>query len=839
MSEPTSAPPAEKIKEVAVNPEASLEPRAKDVAIPVDRLMQVRDCIGLFMNLKSKPSVEKWPGTLVLRRYHPGEVICQQGESGMSAFYVLTDQDEDRLRSAGVLGPKHTMVDIALGQEALSVHLAIPRASRRAQKWWEKIAARLSGKKSKGGTQTRFIPIDAPTGVDYETKRASLSAGDLFGEMSCLYRTPRSATVVAEQDCYVIEILRNVLDQLKRDPKFKEEMDRKYKERVFALQVLNLPLFQNLPDELIAWLRDHATLKSYKAGEIICDEHDASEDMFIIRSGLVKVSQGSSALYSQGDVLNWSALANALNHAPPGNVVSAIRDGLPDDIREQLVGNATALAAETKQFLLQTLNDRIKGGSIADEFRALPQRVSFAEFSLDMPESKDRTSAENRRLNRVYLDGQLGGAVRTWRLAAGPETILRYASRGDLIGEMGVMLGRPRSATCVAYVHSRTGQAREDVRSTDEEVVELVHIPAEVFLDLLERPGAEKLRRQVENLIAERQQADIQRREVGTALSAARRISPDFERLGLIQGQKLMLVDLDRCTRCDECVRACADVHDDGRSRLFLEGPRFEHYLVPLTCRSCLDPVCMIGCPVGSINRGDNKQMVIEDWCIGCGMCAKQCPYGSIQMHDEGVIPGSSRGWFFIGDAKQSMQAGAALRLANWQPVKTPVRRDRDFRRLSADASVVWFGRDFDVAKELLAGDHVFELKLTAPNEQAEVFINGRKFETKEKIKRDFTRLYPMDSPNDALRPGRNQVLVRVVISADHAGDLFDLRLDSIEEAKRSTTQAVEYVNKSVAFRAVVCDLCSSLPGQVPSCVNACPHEAAMRVDARSNFPVG
>jgi len=231
--------------------------------------------------------------------------------------------------------------------------------------------------------------------------------------------------------------------------------------------------------------------------------------------------------------------------------------------------------------------------------------------------------------------------------------------------------------------------------------------------------------------------------------------------------------------------------------------------------------------------------MVIEDWCIGCGMCAKQCPYGSIQMHDEGVIPGSSRGWFFIGDSRQTIQAAAAMRLGNWQPAIAPVRRDRDFRRQSDDAAIVWFAREFDVSKDLLGGNHVFELKLTAPNDQAEVFINGTKIETKEKIKRDSTRLYPIDTPKDVLRSGKNQVQVRVVIPSEHVGEIFDLRLDSIEEAKRSTTQAIEYVNKSVAFRAVVCDLCSTLPGQVPSCVNACPHEAAMRVDARNNFPVG
>ena len=93
-----------------------------------------------------------------------------------------------------------------------------------------------------------------------------------------------------------------------------------------------------------------------------------------------------------------------------------------------------------------------------------------------------------------------------------------------------------------------------------------------------------------------------------------------------------MLIDLDRCTRCGECVKACIATHDDGHTRLFLDGPRFGDYLAPISCRKCLDPVCMIGCPVGSIHRGDNGEIRIRDWCIGCSLCERQCPYGSIQM---------------------------------------------------------------------------------------------------------------------------------------------------------------------------------------------------------------
>src|SRR5262249_42529926 len=65
-------------------------------------------------------------------------------------------------------------------------------------------------------------------------------------------------------------------------------------------------------------------------------------------------------------------------------------------------------------------------------------------------------------------------------------------------------------------------------------------------------------------------------------------------------------------------------------------------------CRSCLHPVCMIPCPVASIRRGSNREIVIEDWCIGCSACAESCPYGSIQMDDLGVIPGNARGWRWL-----------------------------------------------------------------------------------------------------------------------------------------------------------------------------------------------
>jgi Fe-S-cluster-containing hydrogenase component 2 len=68
-------------------------------------------------------------------------------------------------------------------------------------------------------------------------------------------------------------------------------------------------------------------------------------------------------------------------------------------------------------------------------------------------------------------------------------------------------------------------------------------------------------------------------------------------------------------------------------TRLVREGLRFDQYLVATSCRQCLDPLCMVGCPVGSIRRRNSLEVIIEDWCIGCGLCAENCPYGNINMH--------------------------------------------------------------------------------------------------------------------------------------------------------------------------------------------------------------
>ena len=150
--------------------------------------------------------------------------------------------------------------------------------------------------------------------------------------------------------------------------------------------------------------------------------------------------------------------------------------------------------------------------------------------------------------------------------------------------------------------------------------MEVVRIGADDFRDMMrEFPDIEAAMSQVARTRREESDDRLQESVSPVALD-------DFLSQGLMEAQNLLVIDLEKCTRCDVCVRACADAHE-GVTRLVRDGLRYDKYLVATSCRSCRDPLCMVGCPVGSIRRHpDSLEIIIEDWCIGCGLCATHAP---------------------------------------------------------------------------------------------------------------------------------------------------------------------------------------------------------------------
>jgi CRP-like cAMP-binding protein/Fe-S-cluster-containing dehydrogenase component len=210
------------------------------------------------------------------------------------------------------------------------------------------------------------------------------------------------------------------------------------------------------------------------------------------------------------------------------------------------------------------------------------------------------------------------GYVKVSQQRRGGDQVLTYVGPGGHFGEIGLLSYLPevaalapvgvRTATCSALDH-----------------VDLVQVSTDDFRQLLEQfPRLrERLVQKATDVLQEneRHREEIASQPLGQFLDQ-----------GLMNAQSLLVLDLERCTRCDECTKACSDSHQ-GVTRLIREGLRFDKYLVASSCRSCLDPYCMVGCPVGSIRRRNSREIIIEDWCIGCGKCAENCPYGNINMH--------------------------------------------------------------------------------------------------------------------------------------------------------------------------------------------------------------
>ncbi|MBZ5513218.1 MAG: cyclic nucleotide-binding protein, partial [Acidobacteriia bacterium] len=108
---------------------------------------------------------------------------------------------------------------------------------------------------------------------------------------------------------------------------------------------------------------------------------------------------------------------------------------------------------------------------------------------------------------------------------------------------MGLLGGGGRTASCTALDH-----------------VELVRISAEDFRAMVQQ--FPDVRLGLEKIAAERQEANRERLRMVRSVPLERFLSQ-----GLMEAQSLLVLDLEKCTRCDACVTACADSHD-GVTRL-------------------------------------------------------------------------------------------------------------------------------------------------------------------------------------------------------------------------------------------------------------------------------
>ncbi len=103
--------------------------------------------------------------------------------------------------------------------------------------------------------------------------------------------------------------------------------------------------------------------------------------------------------------------------------------------------------------------------------------------------------------------------------------------------------------------------------------------------------------------------------------------------------QGYLLVDTKKCQGCATCMLACSLIHE-GKQSLYLsriqmlQNPfeKWPHDVSIEQCRQCVEPECVEACPkeaLGIDAAHGNVRHVDEEKCIGCGTCAKACPFST------------------------------------------------------------------------------------------------------------------------------------------------------------------------------------------------------------------
>ncbi|HEX2897220.1 MAG TPA: cyclic nucleotide-binding domain-containing protein [candidate division Zixibacteria bacterium] len=255
--------------------------------------------------------------------------------------------------------------------------------------------------------------------------------------------------------------------------------------------------------------------------------------------------------------------------------------------------------------------------------QSLKERMELVSF-----ESGEKITLEGEPTDWLYM--VRSGFVRLAQKFGSGQIVATYLSKGMTLGEVEILIGNTGGWIFTA---------------TSVEHTELVKIPRQDFEQLVKRfPAAEKL--MWASAVARIKESGYSRRNI----QHSEFISTALEQ-GLVEGSSILVIDLDECTRCDDCVRACADTHD-GIPRFVREGNKFNNLLMTRACYHCQDPVCLIGCPTGAIRRARVGSVVeiLPDLCIGCKTCANNCPYDAITMFETGetwpnnMIPEGLRG---------------------------------------------------------------------------------------------------------------------------------------------------------------------------------------------------
>ena len=372
-----------------------------------------------------------------------------------------------------------------------------------------------------------------------------------------------------------------------------------------------------------------STIHNKKRGDIIVRRNDIGSSIFAIIDGTVAVEvdpndKSKTVPIKTGDIFGELGLISGRRRT------ATVRADEPALLLE-IPRNATLKLMASVPGVKRRMDRISMERQVGQIFGRLLSRSAVEEI-LDRAEivplkAGDAFIQEGERSTDIFIIRS--GSVVVEKRVGGKDVFLSYVLAGNYVGEMSLFYDGLRTATVRAAIKS-----------------EVVRLPGEIFERLLNQ--SPDLYRSVEALVAKRRKlndyVEAKRESFSSVVdmhtSVARFL---LEEEGLSEATDALVIDETLCIGCDNCEKACADVHE-GISRLDREaGNSYAYIHVPTSCRHCEHPHCMTDCPPDAIHRGPDGEVFIDEKCIGCGNCQRYCPYGVIQM---AAIPPKKPGLF-------------------------------------------------------------------------------------------------------------------------------------------------------------------------------------------------
>ncbi|MEM1298132.1 MAG: NAD(P)-binding domain-containing protein [Pseudomonadota bacterium] len=225
------------------------------------------------------------------------------------------------------------------------------------------------------------------------------------------------------------------------------------------------------------------------------------------------------------------------------------------------------------------------------------------------------------------------GSTAVLKDISGQDVVINYLPAGSLVGETALLNNAPRNATVRAAIG-----------------VEAIKINKAVFTQLLERNP--KVQALVQKMAADRAAGAGAR---GTGTDRKTRIVDFLMQNGIGEATNAIAIDNKLCVRCDYCEKACAETHDGIPRMNRAAGPTYApkgssaRIHIPISCRHCEHPHCMADCPPNALYRSPGGAVMVNDTCIGCGNCVRNCPYDAIHLSARPKKRGFLLTWLLFG----------------------------------------------------------------------------------------------------------------------------------------------------------------------------------------------